>query len=92
MLLPFPKIASHIRKAGAERYITHGELVEKLMDDALVREQAADPNEAWRIAEKMVGVFSAYFSKEYVEYNMDQYRREFSRKRVGGVWAYKFKG
>ena len=85
----FPKIAHHIHRAGAERYITHGELVEKLMDDALVSEQAADPNEVWHAAEKMVGVFSAFFTKGYTNYNMGQYRKEFSRKRVGGVWAYR---
>ncbi|MHA2370808.1 MAG: hypothetical protein ACXADX_18495 [Candidatus Hodarchaeales archaeon] len=84
----FPRIAHYIRKAGAERYVTHGELVEKLMDDALVREQATEPNGAWHVAEKMVGMFSAYFTKGYTKYNMGQYRKEFGRKRVGGVWAY----
>jgi hypothetical protein len=88
----FHRIASLIRTTGTERYITHGELVETLMDDALVRKNAAVSNEAWRTAEKMVGVFSAYFTKGYTKYDMDNYRKEFTRKRVRGVWAYKFKG
>jgi hypothetical protein len=66
-------------------------LVEKLVDDALVRERTTDSKEAWRMAEKMVGVFSAYFTKGYEKYGMDKYRREFSRKRVGGVWAYRLR-
>jgi hypothetical protein len=87
----FHRIASLIRTTGTERYITHGELVERLMDDALVRKNAADSNEARRTAEKMVGVFSAYFTKGYTKYNMDKYRKEFIRKRIGGVWAYRIK-
>jgi hypothetical protein len=87
----FHRIASLIRTTGTERYISHWELVEKLVDDAVVRERAADTKEAWRTAEKMVGVFSPYFTKGYTKYNMDQYRKEFSRKRIHGVWAYRLK-
>ena len=83
----FSRIAHYIRKAGAGRYITHGELVEKLMDDTLVKEYSAGPNEAWRIAEKIVGVFSSCFTKGLTKYNLEQYRREFSRSPTGGVWA-----
>ena len=72
----FPRIAAHIRKAGTEQYVTHGELVEKMVNDALVKKFTANPNEAWYLAEKMVGVFSAYFTKGYTKYNMDQYRTE----------------
>jgi hypothetical protein len=80
----FPRIAHCIRKTGAERYVTHGDLVEKLMDDTLVQKSATDPNEAWHVAEKMVGVFSAYFTKGYTKYSMDQYRNEFSLSELVG--------
>jgi hypothetical protein len=87
----FHRIASLIRTTGTERYITHWELVEKLVDDPIVRDHASDENTPLGIATKMVGVFSAYFTKDYTKYNMDQYRKEFSRTRIGGVWAYRLR-
>ena len=87
----FPRISDLIRKVGSERYITHGELVEKLVDDPIVRDHASDEYAPLGIATKMVGVFSAYFTKGYKKYNMVELRKEFSRKRIGGVWAYRLK-
>jgi hypothetical protein len=81
----FPRISDLIGKVGSERYIRHWGLVEKLMTEPIVRARASDENTPLGIATKMVGVFSSYFSKDYTKYNMNQYRREFSRKRVGGV-------
>ena len=84
----FPRIAHYLRSTGTEGYITHWKLVEKLVDDPIVREHASDEGMPLGIATKMVGVFSSYFTKGYTKYDLNQYRTEFAHKRIGGVWAY----
>ena len=70
----FPRIADHIRKAGKERYISHWELVEKLVDDPIVRDHASDEYAPLGIATKMVGVFSKCFTTGEMAHLMESYR------------------
>jgi len=41
------------------------------------------------VAEKATGIFSQHYTMERTKYGMDEYRREFVRRRDGNYWAYK---
>jgi len=85
----FPRIAAIIREAKG--YIASYDILLKLAHDPVVREIAPDSKTAFRIAEKAAGLFGQHYTMERTKYGMDEYRREFVRKRDGNYWAYKVK-